>query len=159
MPGKEDRLNPEVLTIKEKLYNETDKRWYAKIDTIRSEAGAFKSAAVGTGSLSSNITKTDLLTATLSGTLASAGMKFLLKEVVVSGPKAGDCYLWDGTLCTAASGKCRLRVTLTTQSVAGGRNNVQYTDIHGCRFSSAVRYKVTTAMAIHVGGLRLVLQV
>ena len=154
----EERINPEVLTIKEKLYSETDKRWYARMDEIRSQAGATKySAAVGTGVITTQLTATDLFT-TGCATLTSAGIKFLLQDVSVAqtiAAKAGTVYLWDGTACTAASGKMRLAVRITTAA-----QTVQLQNLKGIRFSSAVRYKTTTAgISIHIGGLRLVLQV
>lgn len=160
MSGKEDRLNPEALTFKEKLYSETDKRWYAKMDQIRSEAGSFKSAAVGTGTLTTGLTITPLLTSG-DALLSTTGMKFLLKEVIITCATAGVVSLWDGTGCTAATGTQKLRVRFpTTTAIAHGPRTIQLTDIHGCRFSSAVRYRATGSIAhIHVGGLRLVLQV
>lgn len=147
----DDEMVVKNLTVREMVYNVLDGTWNEKIDPTRSEAGSFISAAVGTGTITSGITKTRLLTGL--GTLASAGMKFHLKEVVVAGPKAGALYLWDGTACTAAAGKCKLRIQLATQTVAGGNLCVQAKDIHGAVFSSAVRYKVTTGMAVHIGGL------
>lgn len=130
------------------------------MDQIRSEGGSGKfSAVLGTGALSTGITKTDLLTTGM--TLGSAGMEFVLKEVVLCAginKKAGVLGLYDGASCSA--GTFKLGVALTTISVAGGQACVQVKDLHGVRFSSAVRYKVSTAgLTFHVGGLRLVLQV
>ena len=159
MSGKEDRLNPELLTFKELQYSEADKRWYAKIHEIRSECGAFiqltdGASGVTTGNLSTQLSDTRKMGGILTGkaTLTSAGIKFLLKEILVSASGALhdlEVGVWDG-------GVQKLGVTISS---AGVRH---ITDLKGCVFSSTCWVKAdkaAVAVSVHVGGYRLALSV
>lgn len=142
----EDRLDPELLTLKELQYCEADGRWYKKTHPERSEAGAFMSLGTATSlDLSTLLTKTETLTGV--GSLSSAGMKFLLKSILCYSTKKVTVTLKDGTSTKAIF------------AVASGAN-VEFRDVHGMKFSTDCRIVTTTGdVAIHVGGLRLVLQV
>jgi hypothetical protein len=144
----EPRITPELHTTKEMLYSESDGKWYKKMDRARSEAGAYLSmGTASSGDITSQLTDTRSVGGVLTGvgTLGSAGMKFLLKEILVSATKAATVSLHDG----ATTGNKRLNIIVGSGSV------VRYSDLDGIRFSSEVRVLVTTGdVGIHVGGLR-----
>ena len=148
----EPRINPEVLLIKEKLYSETDGKWYRKIDEMRSEAGAFMSlATASSGDVTSQITDDRSAGGTLTGvgTLTSAGIKFLLREILVASETAAIVSVHDG----ATTGNKKLRVNLSGPMTKG------FTCLKGARFSTEVRLHANTGpVSVHLGGLKYVLQ-
>lgn len=145
---------PDVLTLRELVQSMTDGTWNGKIDEIRSEAGGFLSLAAGaaSGNMSTQITKTDVLTG--KATLASAGMRFHLRDIIIknSAAKGATVTICDGT--TAASVK-KMVFNLTTGSTNTVGCMVNVRGIVGRYFSNTVRVQATTgAVAVALGGIR-----
>lgn len=146
----EDRLNPELHTTRELLYNEVDGTWYRKFSKDKSEVGGYLSFAAGgaSGDFSSQLTETKLLTGV--GTLSSAGMKFHLKDIVVNNDALAlnTMVVMDGT------------ATQMVYTLSSGAANVltHLQDIVMHRFSSDCRLVFGTGpVHVTVGGWREVL--
>jgi len=146
----EERIVPEVYTTKELVLGCPDMSWEGKIDEIRSEVGGYVSvAAAGSGTVTTALTKTGLLTG--KGTLTSAGMKFLMRHIFVAHPSASVMSL------TVLDGATTAMVLIVHGSANAWPMNLNLSASR--RFSSSVHFKAGGGIArVAVAGLRLVIQ-
>lgn len=169
----EDRTVPENMTMKELVLGVPNMTWDGKIDEIRSEKGAYLSLVAGaaSGDFSSQLTDTRMEGGILTGvgSLASAGIKFLLRDLILTNgaaAKLATITISDGA-ATAATIRARFIIvgaasaaTVGSALIAATPGTTRYTDLKGIKFSSDVRIAAGTG-PVHatIGGIRLAILV
>lgn len=140
----DERIVPEMLSTREQFWGGGDQTWRGRLDPIRSEHGGFK--MLGTASsadFSSQLTKTDLQTG--KGTLASGGMRFRLKHVILTYTTGVAVTFLDSTTTMAHF----------TLEVGSALPTCREFDVSTRHFSTDCRVVTTTGdVGVTIGGIR-----